>query len=125
VHGFFKCAIFCYVQDWELTWTNGTNPDFTPCFEKTVLVWIPCAFLWLFSCVDAYYFKISSAKNIPWNALNLTKLFICTLLIATEVIRFYIALVEYSESTLVHPIDLITPCIKVATFVSHVKFHAL
>ena len=45
----------CSSDLWDLTWAlnNRTHapdyygPDFTACFQTTVLVWIPCAFLWL------------------------------------------------------------------------------
>ncbi|NWU60420.1 MRP1 protein, partial [Pterocles burchelli] len=38
--------------DWNLTWYTE-NPDFTQCFQNTVLVWIPCIYLWV--CFPVYY----------------------------------------------------------------------
>ncbi|XP_051630728.1 multidrug resistance-associated protein 1 isoform X1 [Manacus candei] len=38
--------------DWNLTW-HTEDPDFTPCFQNTVLVWIPCTYLWI--CFPVYY----------------------------------------------------------------------
>ncbi len=35
-------------QSYDLTW-NSTQPDLTTCFQSSVLVWIPCGFLWLVS----------------------------------------------------------------------------
>ena len=37
------------LQDFNLTWypKPGCLPDVTPCTEHLVLVWLPCAFLWL------------------------------------------------------------------------------
>nr|CAD7258793.1 unnamed protein product [Timema shepardi] len=61
------------LQDTNLTW-NTTDPDLTPCFQKTVLVWIPCSFLWLFSSLETYYILHSKTKNVPWNWLNISKI---------------------------------------------------
>ncbi|XP_015416781.1 PREDICTED: multidrug resistance-associated protein 1 [Myotis davidii] len=34
------------VIDWNITWYTS-NPDFTKCFQNTVLVWVPCFYLWV------------------------------------------------------------------------------
>lgn len=60
-------------QDINITW-NSDDPDFTPCFEKTVLVLIPCAFLWIFLPLEIYYLRRTKAYNIPFNLYNIVKL---------------------------------------------------
>ncbi|XP_036164279.1 multidrug resistance-associated protein 1 [Myotis myotis] len=32
--------------DWNVTWYTS-NPDFTKCFQNTILVWVPCFYLWV------------------------------------------------------------------------------
>lgn len=47
------CAL---IQDWNRTWYTA-NPDLTQCFQNTVLVWVPCIYLWLlapFYCLHLY-----------------------------------------------------------------------
>ncbi|CAJ0967200.1 unnamed protein product [Ranitomeya imitator] len=39
-------------MDANVTWYTE-NPDFTKCFQNTVLVWIPCIYLWL--CFPFYF----------------------------------------------------------------------
>ncbi|TRY79300.1 hypothetical protein TCAL_05131 [Tigriopus californicus] len=40
---------FCHERFWDFNLTtHDVRPDFTPCFHHTVLVYIPCAFFWLF-----------------------------------------------------------------------------
>uniref|UniRef100_A0AAX7U300 ABC-type glutathione-S-conjugate transporter n=1 Tax=Astatotilapia calliptera TaxID=8154 RepID=A0AAX7U300_ASTCA len=44
------------MQDWNRTWYTA-NPDLTQCFQNTVLVWVPCIYLWLlapFYCLHLY-----------------------------------------------------------------------
>uniref|UniRef100_A0AAQ4PBC7 ABC-type glutathione-S-conjugate transporter n=1 Tax=Gasterosteus aculeatus aculeatus TaxID=481459 RepID=A0AAQ4PBC7_GASAC len=46
---------FCK-PDWNRTWYTA-NPDLTQCFQNTVLVWVPCIYLWLlapFYCLHLY-----------------------------------------------------------------------
>ncbi|XP_029946251.1 multidrug resistance-associated protein 1 [Salarias fasciatus] len=46
--------------DWNRTW-NTSNPDLTPCFQNTVLVWVPCIYLWI--CVPVYLIYLRSHNN--------------------------------------------------------------
>lgn len=66
-------------QDSNLSW-NTTDPDVTLCFEKTVLIWAPCLFLWLFSPLEVYYLVQSKYRDIPWNWLNLSKMVCCSII---------------------------------------------
>lgn len=58
---------FCGSEFWNLTklWQDS-NPDFTPCFEQTALVWGPCGFLWASLMLELWYLKHNTTKNIPW-----------------------------------------------------------
>lgn len=53
----FQCCCFLTLtQDWNRTWYTA-NPDLTQCFQNTVLVWVPCIYLWLlapFYCLHLY-----------------------------------------------------------------------
>ncbi|KAI5710679.1 hypothetical protein M8J75_010653 [Diaphorina citri] len=73
---------FCGTKFWDqnLTW-NTNEPELTPCFESTVLVWTPCLFLWVFSPLEAYYLVNSKFRDIPWNLLNRSKLFFTLVLL--------------------------------------------
>ncbi|XP_075152488.1 multidrug-Resistance like Protein 1 isoform X4 [Haematobia irritans] len=112
---------FCGSKFWDANETWFTeDPDFTPCFEQTVLVWAPCAFMWLFCIFDFYYLKASLDKNIPWNKLNISKLFMTLCLLVLTAVDFVMALVKRgNEDTadLIYDVDIWTPVIKFATFV--------
>lgn len=48
---------FCAGPLWDLKVTWGgedAGPDFTPCFHKTVLVYAPCALLWILAPLELY-----------------------------------------------------------------------
>ena len=60
---------FCNDPLWDLNTTWYTDqPDFTKCFHSTVLVYVPCVFLWLFMPFKLYEWKnpnVSRTSNGP------------------------------------------------------------
>ncbi|XP_046388552.1 multidrug resistance-associated protein 1-like [Ischnura elegans] len=108
---------FCGSPFWDLNVTWHTeNPDVTFCFQKTVLVWAPCALLWLFSPVEFYYAYRSKNKNIPWTWLNVSKYVL-------KLIIMVVALVDLAHTfdldmsgEQVFPADYFAPAIRLFTF---------
>lgn len=110
--------ILFYFQDSNLTWYTD-NPKFTPCLEKTVLVWIPCLYLWVAAFLDAYYIINSKERNIPWNILNISKLLVTCLLILLKFVDLGVAVHKSSkEEEDVFNADYYAPTVKILTFVS-------
>ncbi|CAI6345192.1 unnamed protein product [Macrosiphum euphorbiae] len=101
--------------DWNLSW-NTTDPDVTPCFEKTFLVWTPCLFLWLFSPLEIYYLVNSKYREIPWNWLNMGKVAGVTILSIISITDVVYAIIRYLLGMAVFNVDIYTPFIKLITF---------
>uniref|UniRef100_A0AAR2JQY6 ABC transmembrane type-1 domain-containing protein n=1 Tax=Pygocentrus nattereri TaxID=42514 RepID=A0AAR2JQY6_PYGNA len=59
-------------QDWNRTW-HTHNPDLTRCFQNTLLVWIPCVYLWLFAPFYFFYLKSHDCGYICMTHLNKAK----------------------------------------------------
>ncbi|KAM8717859.1 hypothetical protein ACLKA7_004542 [Drosophila subpalustris] len=110
---------FCGSTFWDAneTWWT-TDPDFSPCFEQTVLVWTPCAFYWLFVLFDFWYLKASLDKNIPWNKVSISKLLFNIGLLVITVLDLIMAFVKKGgDSELpLYAVDVWGPIIKIATF---------
>ncbi|XP_055613859.1 multidrug resistance-associated protein 1-like isoform X4 [Uranotaenia lowii] len=106
---------FCGSTFWDLnvTW-NTEDPDLTPCFQQTVLVWAPCAFLWLFAIIELNYLRNSQNRNIPWSVVNISKLAVISVLVALTIVDLVKAI---SAEVAVAPVYYYTPVIKIATFV--------
>ncbi|XP_055507850.1 multidrug resistance-associated protein 1 [Leucoraja erinacea] len=69
---------FCSRRRDDVLWdSNKTwyteNPDFTNCFQRTILVWIPCVYIW--ACFPFYflYLRYNSQGYIRMSLLNKTK----------------------------------------------------
>lgn len=102
-------------QDVDLAW-HSDSPDLTPCFQKTVLVWIPCGYLWLFALLDLRSASTNpnAASPVPWSPLNLAKIGLAVTLAALDLAQLLLARaadVSYSA-------DIYGPAVKIATFVS-------
>ncbi|XP_036797961.1 multidrug resistance-associated protein 1 isoform X1 [Oncorhynchus mykiss] len=58
--------------DWNRTWHVG-NPDLTQCFQNTVLVWVPCLYLWVCAPIYFLYLKSHDRGYICMTHLNRAK----------------------------------------------------
>ncbi|XP_053612777.1 multidrug resistance-associated protein 1 isoform X2 [Plodia interpunctella] len=111
---------FCGSKFWDssLSWYTN-NPELTPCFEKTVLVWIPCFYLWVAALLDIYYILHSKERNIPWNILNISKLVITCFLIVIKFVDLGVVVHISSQEEPAFPVysaDYYSPIIKILTF---------
>ncbi|XP_074036465.1 multidrug-Resistance like Protein 1 isoform X3 [Leptinotarsa decemlineata] len=109
---------FCGSTFWNQTLTWDTNdPELTKCFEKTVLVWIPCFFLWTFTSLEVFYIFNSKKRDIPWNWLNLLKLGVTgTLVVLTlsDIVTSFKSAAENDSE--VYSVDIYSPLIKLFSF---------
>ncbi|KAK7081053.1 Canalicular multispecific organic anion transporter 1, partial [Halocaridina rubra] len=114
---------FCGSTFWNsnITW-NTDNPDFTQCFERTVLVWIPCGFLWLFAPLETHYLIRSVDRLIPWTWINITKLVLSVLLILTQCVDFFYAVHLSTVGEDVPGVLYVTPFVLIISLVLQVVF---
>ncbi|XP_076324180.1 multidrug resistance-associated protein 1-like isoform X3 [Tachypleus tridentatus] len=101
--------------DLTLIWYS-TTPDFTPCFQNTVLMWIPCVFLWVFSPVELLFLVRSRKQKVPWTWINATKSLLTGLLVCLSLVELIHGIVLYTSEEEVYPVDYYTPFIKFVTF---------
>ncbi|XP_063974574.1 multidrug resistance-associated protein 1 isoform X3 [Diachasmimorpha longicaudata] len=104
---------FCGSTFWDYnqSW-NTTDPDLSSCFQNTVLVWTPCAFLWTFSFLEAYYLINSKRRDIPYSSKFIAKGLLTAVLIVFSIMDLGLAIHRNSSKT----VDYYTPIIKFATF---------
>lgn len=102
--------------DNQLTWYNEEGPDFTPCFQETILVWFPAAFLIIFGSINLIHiYRRPPEGYIQYSKLNSFKLLLTFTLIILAVIELVDSFIgELSKQA---PLaDLISPCAKIITF---------
>ncbi|XP_067238284.1 multidrug resistance-associated protein 1 isoform X1 [Chanodichthys erythropterus] len=94
--------------DWNRTWQTH-NPDLTPCFQNTLLVWIPCLYLWLFAPFYILYLKSHDCGYICMTHLNRAKTVIgFTLWLICWADVFY-SFWERSRGATIAPVYLVSP----------------
>ncbi|XP_060117019.1 ATP-binding cassette sub-family C member 6 [Heteronotia binoei] len=59
--------------DWNRTWYTAT-PHFTPCFQNTVLLWIPCIYLWVLFPFYYLYLQRNSRGYIRMSGVFKSKM---------------------------------------------------
>nr|QST14986.1 ABCC1-2 protein [Diaphanosoma celebensis] len=112
----------CGSPFWDLNGTWYTDlPDFPECFHQTILVWIPCGFIWLFAPFEIYKIINNKEHNVPWTYVNISKTIINLLLVVLAIINIGQAVYDYEYPTeneeSVANVFYVTPAIMAATFV--------
>uniref|UniRef100_A0A8C5H691 Multidrug resistance-associated protein 1 n=1 Tax=Gouania willdenowi TaxID=441366 RepID=A0A8C5H691_GOUWI len=104
-------VVLCGRKDWNLSW-NTTNPDFTQCFQNTVLVWVPCFYLWIFAPIYLIYLRSHGYGYICMSLLNKAKTIVGFLLWIICWLDVFYSLWERSNgSGIPAPVHLISPTI--------------
>ncbi|EPY85138.1 multidrug resistance-associated protein 1 [Camelus ferus] len=95
-------------KEWNVTW-NTSNPDFTKCFQNTVLVWVPCFYLW--ACFPFYFFYLSHHDRgyIQMTHLNKAKTALGFLLWIVCWADLFYSFWERSMGKLLAPVFLVSP----------------
>ena len=74
---------FCGGEFWNQSVTWDTEaPDFTSCFQQTLLCWLPAGFLLLTTPFEVTSWQSSHCPRIPFTVLNLSKLLVSLGLVA-------------------------------------------
>lgn len=109
---------YCGSPFWNtsLTW-NTTDPDFTPCFQKTVLLWTPCIFLCLLSPLELVFIRKFPKRALDRNIQNIAQTFFMLVIILTQVIEYFHILYEHYEEKEIASVDFYSPIIAFITFV--------
>ncbi|XP_046664340.1 multidrug resistance-associated protein 1-like isoform X2 [Homalodisca vitripennis] len=103
-------------KDPVISW-NTPDPDFTLCFERTALVWVPCLALWLLSPIELFHIFHSKCRDVPWSFINSAKLLLNLVLIGLSLASLGRSVVVYFDSSqTVYSVDIWTPVVQVVTF---------
>jgi ATP-binding cassette subfamily C (CFTR/MRP) protein 1 len=84
---------FCSTPLWDvnLTWYT-TDPDFTPCFHDTALVYLPALYLWLMAPIQIAMCRGSKNSHIPWSLLTSARTGLIMLLLVLSLVDFILEL---------------------------------
>ncbi|XP_063479869.1 multidrug resistance-associated protein 1-like isoform X3 [Symphalangus syndactylus] len=103
-----SASIRASCADWNVTWYTS-NPDFTKCFQSTVLVWVPCFYLW--ACFPFYFLYLSRHDRgyIQMTPLNKTKAALGFLLWIVCWADVFYSFWERSRGIFLAPVFLVSP----------------
>ncbi|XP_029433020.1 multidrug resistance-associated protein 1-like isoform X1 [Rhinatrema bivittatum] len=96
--------------DWNLTWYTE-NPDFTKCFHNSILVWIPCIYLWLCFPFYTLYLHRRHQSYIRMSYLNKTKTALGFVLWIVCWADLFYSFWERSQSIVRAPVFVVSPTV--------------
>uniref|UniRef100_A0A8C5H211 ABC-type glutathione-S-conjugate transporter n=1 Tax=Gouania willdenowi TaxID=441366 RepID=A0A8C5H211_GOUWI len=102
--------------DWNRTWYTA-NPDLTQCFQNTVLVWVPCIYLWLLAPFYCLHLYCHDRGRILMSSLCTTKMVLGFLLASFGFVEFFYILLERSQEIEQHMVFLLSPIIRSMTVI--------
>ncbi|XP_051488018.1 multidrug resistance-associated protein 1 isoform X6 [Apus apus] len=97
-------------KDWNLTW-HTESPDFTQCFQNTVLIWIPCIYLWICFPVYFLYLRRHDRGYIQMSNLNKAKMALGVILWIVCWADLFYSFWERSQNIFRAPFFLVTPTV--------------
>ena len=91
---------FCKDEFWNnsVIW-NTTDPNFTECFQQTVLAYIPLVVLLCLSPIEVYVWWRKKNQRIGLNLFNIAKFLLTCSLIAACVFEVYLLLQRSSQDS--------------------------
>uniref|UniRef100_A0A8C5H3J6 ABC-type glutathione-S-conjugate transporter n=1 Tax=Gouania willdenowi TaxID=441366 RepID=A0A8C5H3J6_GOUWI len=104
------------LPDWNRTWYTA-NPDLTQCFQNTVLVWVPCIYLWLLAPFYCLHLYCHDRGRILMSSLCTTKMVLGFLLASFGFVEFFYILLERSQEIEQHMVFLLSPIIRSMTVI--------
>ncbi|KAL3875737.1 hypothetical protein ACJMK2_033658 [Sinanodonta woodiana] len=114
--------MFCDSYFWDLqeTW-NTTDPDFSPCFQKTCLLWTPCVFLLLLGSIRlALLHSRDSARVISLTWLSITKFILAGAIGVLAVLDIAKSLFEQISLGDVPIVNFVSPLVLLITMIMFV-----
>uniref|UniRef100_A0A3Q3RY77 ABC-type glutathione-S-conjugate transporter n=1 Tax=Mastacembelus armatus TaxID=205130 RepID=A0A3Q3RY77_9TELE len=103
-------------EDWNRTWYTA-NPDLTQCFQNTVLVWVPCIYLWLLAPFYCLHLYCHDHGRIHISCLCAAKMVLGFLLASFGFVEFFYILLERSQDIQHHMVFLLSPIIRSMTVI--------
>ncbi|XP_033908710.3 multidrug resistance-associated protein 1-like isoform X2 [Acipenser ruthenus] len=97
--------------DWNRTWYTP-NPELTQCFQNTVLVWVPCIYLWVCAPFYFLYLYCHDRGHIHLSCLCCTKVVLGFLLASFGFVEFFYILLERQSEIQQHLVFLVSPVIR-------------
>ena len=104
---------------WDYKTIYSNNPDFTFCFQYTLLIWLPCALLWIAAPIWMFKITKKSVYVIKLSWLTILKSILVILLILIQIVYLFKYFEENTNSIMVY---YMTPLILISTYLLSLVF---
>ncbi|XP_071120825.1 multidrug resistance-associated protein 1-like isoform X2 [Mytilus edulis] len=112
------------IWDLNLTW-RGEWPEFTQCFQDTVLIWVPSGWLWLATPFYLRYLLATKSVRGKWSSITYLKMIFALIMLVLTTINVVYAAVDLKEESSYWKASLVGPVIEAATILLVIFYIAL
>ncbi|CAH1274483.1 ABCC1 [Branchiostoma lanceolatum] len=91
------------------------TPDLTPCFQQTVLMWVPCFFLLAVAPLYVRYLRMGNRGYIQMSRINKAKTAFAVLLVLVTSLDLFKALADFGFGEVVPSVYFVTPLVLTIT----------
>ncbi|CAF0948802.1 unnamed protein product, partial [Brachionus calyciflorus] len=114
-----KSIKFCDSPFWNATSFAIEEPDFTSCFQKTILIWIPFSILFIYWPIAIGILFKKSNLPLKYSWPFLTKLLFTVILIGIEIVNFFIHLIDSLNSSEVYIVNFLKPIVLIISYATN------
>ncbi|XP_078611217.1 multidrug resistance-associated protein 1-like [Branchiostoma floridae x Branchiostoma japonicum] len=104
---------FCGSTFWNDSFQE--SPDLTPCFQQTVLVWVPCFFLLAVAPLYVLYLRRDNRGYIQMSCINKAKTVFAVLLVLVTSLDLFKALTDFGNGEVVPSVYFVSPLVLTIT----------
>ncbi|XP_035694460.1 multidrug resistance-associated protein 1-like [Branchiostoma floridae] len=104
---------FCGSTFWNDSFQE--SPDLTPCFQQTVLVWVPCFFLLAVAPLYVLYLRRGNRGYIQMSRINKAKTAFAVLLVLVTSLDLFKALTDFCYGEVVPSVFFVSPLVLTIT----------
>ena len=102
--------------DAHLSWPRDEFPDFTNCFLRSVLIWIPVAVLWLWAPFHLCRLRGGDGGYIPMSTLHRSKIAAWAFLLLTQLADLLFSVYLQVNEQRVAGVDFLAPILLLLTY---------
>ncbi|VDL69418.1 unnamed protein product [Nippostrongylus brasiliensis] len=114
---------FCGEKFWESSVWTKSYPTLTQCFQHTILVWIPCIFLFCISPILTAQISYGRRSPLPWTKRITAKMVCCAVLVVDSTFVFLLPFIEAaSKKRIPQAVDFVYPLMLMLAMIIQMGF---
>ncbi|XP_066289095.1 multidrug resistance-associated protein 1-like [Branchiostoma lanceolatum] len=102
---------FCGSPFWDADLLDSADPDVTSCFQQTVLVWVPCLYLWIVAPLYLRQLRMRSNNKVTrkMSRRHLAKTTLAAIMLVVTLLELFKAVGEFASEQDIAAVQIVRP----------------